>query len=122
MDVTRNRLALIALAATTLAGCSGGSDEPITGTPLDGMTQKARTTRCFADYERLRDLGVWAHGGAVPGVNEAAWQQLTEAEQTNLITTAACIGLGGKAGTRIVTVQEAGGVRDLATRRVVIAP
>ena len=117
-----SQIVAAATLALALPGCGTAPSEPITATALDGLTQEARFTRCNADLTRFRELGVWVAGGEAPLVNKPAWQQLTEAEQAQLITTAACLGLAGEAGERIVTVTADQMSEVLATRRVTIAP
>jgi hypothetical protein len=112
----------LASAALALAGCGSAPSEPITATALDGLTQEARFTRCDADLTRFRNLGVWIAGGEAPIVDKPAWNELSEAEQSQIITTAACLGLEGGAGERIVTIKADKFSEVLATRRVIIKP
>lgn len=65
-----------------------------------------------------RNLGVWKHGGAKPGVARAAWDVLKPAEKDEVFAIAACIGAGGQTGERIVTVAEEGSGPEIETRRV----
>lgn len=115
------RLGMIASVALALAGC-GPDTSPINATPFDGIAQEPRIAACAAEHQRFVELGVWVHGGATPGVNYTAWDHLDATEQERLIATAACLALGGRNGERIVTVEEAGGIREIIARRVVIAP
>lgn len=108
-------------AALALAGC-GANDTPITATTFDGMTQEARVEACNAAREEFIHLGVWRRGAAMPWVSKPAWDLLSDAERERLIATAACFATGFGPGERIVTIEEDGGLRDLATRRVVISP
>jgi len=68
--------------------------------------------------EHYQQIGVWKHGGAKPGVARAAWDKLTENEQTEVFDVAGCIMASGQLGERIVTVAEEGNGPEMDTRRV----
>ncbi|MFN3552945.1 MAG: hypothetical protein ACK4UL_07525 [Novosphingobium meiothermophilum] len=116
-------------AAAAVASCGGaapgGSDGASVETegrrlsgPLEAEAQAARSAACMERMAHYRDLGVWKHGGAKPGVARAAWDMLKPAEKDEVFAIAACIAAGGQTGERIVTVAEEGNGPEIETRRV----
>ena len=86
--------------------------------PLDATAQEARFKGCSARHDAFTQLGVIKHGGARPGVDPDAWENLTEAEQREVFDIAACLASGGQNSERIVTVVEAGTDREIDTLRI----
>ncbi len=114
-------------AALCLASCSSSATNPETNTtstvpPLTGqlgaLAQQARFQACSARLGHFRDLKVWIHGGAKPGVARSAWDQLTDAEKSEIFDIAACVGSGGQVTETMVTVAQEGNGPDIETRRV----
>lgn len=119
-------LLLAAAAAISLPSCGGSTPDttptnasaPRLSGSLDADRQQARNTACVARMEHYQQLGVWKHGGARPGVDRAAWEQLTDAERSEVFDIAACIIEAGQTGERMVTVSEEGNGPEIETRRV----
>lgn len=113
-------------AAASLASCGGSTSDPsatnATAPRLQGELdmdwQGARYQACMKRMEHYQKLGVWKHGGARPGVARAAWDQLTDAEKSEVFDVAGCITAGGQLGERMVTVSEEGNGPEIETRRV----
>lgn len=113
-------------AAATLASCGGSTSDPTATNAtaprlngqLDADRQQARNAACMARMEHYQQLGVWKHGGARPGVDRSAWEQLTDAEKSEVFDVAACIVSAGQSGERMVTVSEEGSGPEIETRRV----
>lgn len=119
-------LALVSAAAVCLASCSGSTSDPtatnataprLTG-KLDEAAQGARFQACMARLGHYRNLRVWMHGGAKPGVARSGWDQLTVAERNEIFDVSGCISTGGQLGEVTVTVTEEGNGLEIGTRRV----
>lgn len=122
----RYPFALASAAAVCLASCSGGNSDPtatnataprLTGT-LDEAAQGARFQACMARLGHYRNMRVWVHGGAKPGVARSGWDQLTDAEKSEVFDIGGCISTGGQLGEVMVTVAEEGDGLEIGTRRV----
>ena len=80
--------------------------------------QQRRSEACSQRLEHFRQIGVWANGGARPGVIRSAWDVLSDAEKSDLFDVAACIASGGQTGEKIITVAESGNGPEIETRRI----
>jgi hypothetical protein len=118
-------LVLPLAAAASLASCGSSPDPkpdgpsaPVAATSLSAEQQQVNLEGCMKRMEHYQQIGVWKHGGAKPGVARAAWDKLTENEQTEVFDVAGCIMASGQLGERIVTVAEEGNGPEMDTRRV----
>ena len=108
-----------------LVGCSGPTDSadtnatlPRLNRELDQAAQSARFQACMARLGHYRNTRVWVHGGAKPGVVRRGWDQLTDAEKSEVFDIAGCISTGGQVSEIMVTVAEEGNGPEIETRRV----
>lgn len=123
------RFPALALACLVLSACeappasTAPEPEPTSASSVPAFpsgSQEARSAHCTERLTHYRDLGVWVHGGVIPGVRRSAWDELDEAEQDEVFLIAACLATAGMPGERIVTVEEEGRVREIDTRRVTV--
>lgn len=101
----------------TIAETETGESEPV-ATELDVDAQMARSERCMERHRFWRDDGVWAHGGARPGVVRERWDELTSDQQQEIIDIAACIATGGQTTPVEVEITGEGGIGVLASDTV----
>lgn len=119
-------LALASAAAVTLVSCSGGTSDPSSSdaaaprltAQLDEAAQQARFQACNKRLDHYRQIKVWMHGGAKPGVARAAWYQLTDAKKSEIFDIAGCIASGGQVSESMITVAQEGNGPEIETRRV----
>lgn len=115
-----------AVAAASLASCGASAADPDATNAtapklraqLDADAQSARFHACMERLGHYRRMGVWKHGGAMPGVDRVAWDKLPDAEKSEVFDIAGCISAGGQIGEQWVTVEEEGKGPKIETRRV----
>lgn len=120
----------IHLAASLALTCCGSSSDsqssdktasatPHMGIPIDPQWQQTQLQACMKRMDHYQQAGVWKHGGAAPGVDRAAWNNLSDAEKTEVFQIAACIGAAGIMQQMTVTVSEEGKGPEIETRTLV---
>jgi hypothetical protein len=125
-DLMRKSGASTFIAVMLLAGCgptedrSSNADASVRATEpefarqllpaeeLPADAQEARYQACSAAYSRWINAGVWQHGGARPGVDRDAWEELGDDERQEIIDAAACLATGGQVEAVTVEILEAG--------------